>query len=86
MIHGMKFSHTTMRNWTTKYVELMVSLLQIITPQVEEQCHADKVWVKICGNMKYLFAMMGGEMRFVLAQEVDSEKSKEFVTNGLDTY
>ncbi len=64
------------RNWFAKYVELMVSLLRTITPQVGERLHADEVWVKINGNIKYLFAMMGGEMRFVLAQKVLDSKNR----------
>ena len=63
-----------MGNWITTYDALMVPLLWTVTLQVGERCYADEVRVKISGNIKYLFAMMDGETRFVLAQEVASKK------------
>ncbi|MYH03876.1 MAG: DDE-type integrase/transposase/recombinase [Cenarchaeum sp. SB0669_bin_11] len=55
---------------------MIVSLLRTIRPQVGERWHADEVWVKINGNIKYLFAMVGGEMRFVLARKVADSKNR----------
>jgi putative transposase len=37
---------------------------------------ADELYVKIKGNMKYLFAMMDDETRFWIAQEVAETKTK----------
>ena len=45
-----------------------------ITPQVSETWRADELYVKIRGQMKYVFAMMDDETRFCIAQEVADRK------------
>ena len=37
---------------------------------------ADKVWLKIKGDRKYLFAMMDNDTRFWIAQKVTDSKFK----------
>lgn len=44
---------------------------------------ADELYVKINGNMKYLFAMMDDETRFWIAQEVAESKDKHDTRNLL---
>ena len=67
-------SHVTIYNWINKYIKLMESYLEKITPQVGNTWRADEVWVKIKGDKKYLFAMMDDETRFWIAQEVADRK------------
>jgi len=52
----------------------MEKCLKQIKPQVSETWRADELFVKIRGNMKYLFAMMDDETRFWIAQEVADSK------------
>jgi transposase-like protein len=52
----------------------MQKYLDKITPQVSPVWRADELYVKIKGNMKYLFAMMDDETRFWIAQEVADTK------------
>ena len=75
-LQGVNMSHVAVYKWVKKYVSLMEGYLKTITPQVGEKWHADEVWVKINGDMKYLFAMMDNETRFWLAQEVADSKFK----------
>ncbi len=75
-LQGVNMSHVAVYKWVKKYVSLMKDYLKTITPQVGEKWHADEVWVKINGDMKYLFAMMDNETRFWLAQEVADSKFK----------
>jgi transposase-like protein len=52
----------------------MRKYLDKITPKVSPVWRADELYVKIKGNIKYLFAMMDDETRFWIAQEVADSK------------
>ncbi|MDE1819079.1 MAG: DDE-type integrase/transposase/recombinase [Thaumarchaeota archaeon] len=74
-LQGVEISHQTVLNWITKYTGLMKGYLDKITPQVGDTWRADEVFVKVSGNLKYLFAMMDDETRFWIAQEVADSKN-----------
>jgi transposase-like protein len=71
---GVQVSHQTVYNWIQKYTGLMEKYLDKITPQVSDTWRADELYVKIRGDMKYVFAMMDDETRFWIAQEVADTK------------
>jgi len=73
-LQGVEVCHQTVYNWIAKYTALMEKYLDKITPQVSGVWRADEMWVKIHGNMKYVFAMMDDETRFWIAQEVADSK------------
>jgi transposase-like protein len=52
----------------------MKAYLDKITPQVGDAWRADEVWTKINGDMKYLFALIDDESRFLIAKEVANSK------------
>jgi transposase-like protein len=71
---GVQVSYQTVWNWIQKYTGLMEKYLDKITPHVSDTWRADELYVKIRGNMKYVFAMMDDETRFWIAQEVADTK------------
>jgi len=73
---GVEVSHQTVYNWIRKYIRLMNNYLEKIKPKVSDTWRADELYIKIKGNMKYLFAMMDDETRFWIAQEVADTKLK----------
>jgi len=73
-LQGVKFSHQAVYDWVKKYTALMERYLDEITPQVGDTWRTDELYVKIKGNMKYLFAMMDDETRFRIAQMVSEHK------------
>jgi transposase-like protein len=73
-LQGVQVSHVTVYRWIGKYVGLMEKYLDKITPHVSDTWRADELYVKIKGNMKYVFAMMDDETRFWIAQEVADTK------------
>jgi transposase-like protein len=73
-LQGVEVHHTTVYRWIGKYVALMEKYLDQMKPQVSDTWRADELYVKIKGNMKYLFAMMDDETRFWIAQEVADTK------------
>ena len=71
---GIEVSHKTVFMWIKKYVALMKDYVETLKPNVSDKWRADELYVKIAGNMKYLFAMMDYETRFWIAQEVAETK------------
>jgi transposase-like protein len=73
---GVEVSYQTIYNWISKYVSLMKIYVDKIVPNVGDTWRADELYVKIKGDMKYLFALMDDETRFWIAQEVAESKQK----------
>jgi transposase-like protein len=73
---GVEVSHKTVYMWIKKYVKLMQDYCDKIVPNVSDTWRADELYVKIKGDMKYLFALMDDETRFWIAQEVAETKYK----------
>jgi len=73
-LQGVNVSHVAVLKWIRKYVGLMQRYLDQITPQVSDTWRADELYVKVKGNMKYLFAVMDDETRFWIAQQMSDTK------------
>jgi len=73
---GVEVSHQTVYNWIDKYVTLMEKYIEKLRPQVSDTWRADEIWVKVKGDMKYVFAIMDDETRYWIAQEVAESKYK----------
>jgi len=71
---GVEVSYRTILNWIRKYTALMQSYVEKIVPNVSNAWRADELYVKVKGDMKYLFALMDDETRFWIAQEVAETK------------
>lgn len=75
-LQGVSVSHVAIYKWIRKYVGLMERYLDQITPHLSDTWRADELYVKVRGNMKYLFAMMDDQTRFWIAQEVADSKER----------
>ncbi len=73
-LQGVNASYVSVWRWVKKYVGLMEDYLKDFTPQVSDTWRADELYIKVKGNMKYLFSMMDDETRFWIAQEVSNYK------------
>jgi transposase-like protein len=73
-LQGVKMSHVAVYKWIKKYVTLMQTYLEKIQPQVGDAWRTDELFVKIKGDMKYLYAIMDDETRFWIAQQVADTK------------
>ena len=58
----------------------MQKYLDKITPQVSDTWRTDEIYLKVRGDMKYLFAMMDDQTRFWIAQQVASNKGTSDVS------
>lgn len=75
-LQGVTISHVSILKWIEKYTALMKDYVEKIKPNVSDTWRADEMYVKVAGNMKYLYAMMDDETRFWIAQEVAESKYK----------
>lgn len=75
-LQGVNVSHVAILKWVKKYVRLMKAYVENMKPNVSDTWRADEMYIKIAGNMKYLYAMMDDETRFWIAQEVAETKDK----------
>jgi putative transposase len=73
---GVEVSYKTIHNWIAKYVKLMKNYVETFQPNVSDIWRADELYVKIKGDMKYVFALLDDETRFWIAQEVAETKHK----------
>jgi len=73
---GVEVSHKTVYMWIKKYIGLMEEYVMKLKVDVSDTWRADELWVKINGDMKYVFALMDDETRFWIAQEVADTKYK----------
>jgi putative transposase len=71
---GMNVTHQTIYNWIKKYVGLMRKYLEQIIPNVGDAWRTDELYLKVKGDMKYLYALMDDETRFWIAQQVADTK------------
>ena len=70
----MDVTHQTIYNWIKKYTNLMNKYLEKIVPQVGDAWRADEIYVKVRGDLKYVFAMLDDETRYLIAHEVADRK------------
>ncbi len=75
-LQGITVDHSTVLRWVKKYVRLMNNYVEQIKPNVSDTWRADELYIKVRGDLKYLFAMMDDETRFWIAQEVAETKDK----------
>jgi transposase-like protein len=71
---GMNVSHVAVYGWIKKYVGLMEKYVEKLQPNVSDRWRADELYLKVKGNLKYLFALMDDETRYWIAQEVADSK------------
>jgi transposase-like protein len=71
---GVQVSYKTVFMWIKKYTALMQNYANQITPDVSDTWRADELFLKVKGNMKYLYALMDDQTRFWIAQEVADTK------------
>lgn len=71
---GTEVCHKTISNWIEKYTGIMKQYVDNIQPNVSNTWRADEIYIKVKGDMKYLFALMDDETRYWIAQEVADTK------------
>ena len=78
---GVKVCHKTVYNWIRKYTVLLQKYADKLKPSTSDVWRADELWIKVKGDMKYLFALIDDETRYWIAQEVAESKYKHDARN-----
>jgi putative transposase len=73
-LQGVNVSHVAIYSWVKKYVGMMKGYLDKLTPRLGDAWRTDELFLKVKGDMKYLFAMMDDETRFWIAQQIADTK------------
>jgi transposase-like protein len=71
---GVEVSPRTILRWIDKYTTLMEQYLVTVQPQVSDTWRADEMFLKMRGELKYLYALMDDSTRFLIAQQVATTK------------
>ena len=74
LLRGVEISYVTVYRWISRYVKLMDKYLTQIEPQVSNHWRADELFLKVKGDMKYLYCLLDDETRFWIAKEVSDTK------------
>jgi putative transposase len=79
-LQGVEVSHVAIYKWIRKYVRLMEKYLERIQPQVSNTWRSDELFLKVKGNMKYLYCLLDDQTRFWIAQQVADSKYTADIT------
>ena len=74
-VMNVQVSHTTIRNWCTRFAPLFQNIsIQLIPALNSDEWHTDETVVKIQGKKYYLWLILDSETRFVLGFHLDRHK------------
>ncbi len=71
---GCKVSFVSIYKWVVKYTKLIHAYLSKFSPKVGIKWHTDEMYVKINGEIKWLFAITDSTTRFFISYELGDTK------------
>ena len=71
---GIDVSFKTVYNWVSQYSKLTSKYLDTIVPRVGTWVRADEAFIRVAGEMNYLFSTMDDETRFWIVGEMADTK------------
>ncbi len=72
--YGISISYKTVQNWIKKYEKLLSEYVAELTPNVSGKLNVDEVWIKVKGEMRYLFNALDPDTRYMLASVLSKRK------------
>jgi transposase-like protein len=72
---GLNVSHVAVLKWIQKYVVLMRDYVDTLKPELSKVFHADETKVNIRGKWVWLWHLMDGDTRFLLANHVSQGRT-----------
>ena len=80
---GIEVSYRTIYDWVSKYSYMSDEFLNTIIPRVGNWYRADEIYIKIGGEMRYLFNSMDDDTRYWITQELADSKFQHDADNLL---
>ena len=72
--YGLKIAHTTVFKWIKKYERILSEYVAELSPNISGKLNVDEVYVKVKGEMKYLFNALDPDTRYMLASVLSKRK------------
>ena len=66
-LYGLEVTHVTVMNWVQKYMVLINAHVAQFKPSVGDVWHADEQFIKARGKQEYVWNVLDGDTRFLLA-------------------
>lgn len=79
--YGFKVHYSTVLRWIQKYIELMRSYVDELTPRVGETWQGDEMKVKCGGKWGWLWNLMDADTRFLLAMQLSRSREVDDARN-----
>lgn len=73
--HNLDVNHTSIIRWVKKYIKVIDEHTKQYTPNVSDVWHTDEQFIKVKGVQKYVWNCMDNKTRFLLANNVTSQRS-----------
>lgn len=81
--YGLKISQVTVMNWVNNYMKRINDYVNQMKPQVGDIWHADEQFIKVKGKQEYVWNVLDGDTRFLLAS--NETRTRETV-NARETF
>jgi transposase-like protein len=72
--YKIKITHVAILKWVRKYMRLMRSYVEKLTPKTSGIWHTDEMTVNVNGELKWLWNLMDNDTRFLLASQIHKQR------------
>jgi len=72
--YGIQISYKTVQRWIKKYEKLLSEYVAELTPNISGKLNVDEVYVKVKGELRYLFNALDPDTRYMLASVLSKRK------------
>jgi transposase-like protein len=72
--YGIKVAPTTVLNYLKRYEALLSQYMTSLKPRFEGRVNVDELYVKVAGQMKFLFAALDPDTRYLLCSVLSQKK------------
>lgn len=72
--YKIKVTHVAILKWVRKYMRLMRSYVEKLTPKTSGIWHTDEMTVNVNGELKWLWNLMDNDTRFLLASQIHKQR------------
>ena len=75
--YGIYVHHTTILRWIQRYAKLISEFVNVLDLNLSGTWYADEMSIKVGGKWRWLWNVMDGETRFLIASIITSERETE---------
>jgi transposase-like protein len=76
-LYGLRVTHSTVINWVASYMQRINAYVGQFQPNVGNVWHADEQFIKVKGNIEYVWNVLDSQTRFLLAANESPTRNYE---------